>query len=92
MRIILITAHLPRLIAQSNIRNGLYNGLIFYYITDNFVQCTFQLFDLSFWENRLPASVADFLLFWVWPLKRGFTAGIIRLTYKTVVVAFRLTF
>ena len=42
MKIILITAHLPRLIAQSKFRNGLpvYNGLIFYYFNDNFVQYT----------------------------------------------------
>ena len=78
MRIILITAHLPRLIAKSKFRNGLpvYNGLIFYYFNDNFVQYTFKLFDLSYWENRLPASEADFHSVsnadrqsssWVWP-------------------------
>ena len=79
MRIILITANLPRLIAQSKFRNGLpvYNGLIFYYFNDNFVQYTFKLFDLSYWENRLPASKADFCYSvsnadslnssWVWP-------------------------
>ena len=62
MRIILITAHLPRLIAQSKFRKGLpvYNGLIFYYFNDNFVQYTFKLFALSYWENRLPASEAGF--------------------------------
>lgn len=104
MRIILITAHLPRLIAQSKFRNGLpvYNGLIFYYFNDNFVQYTFKLFDLSYWEKRLPASEADFRYSvsnadsqsssWVWPTKRSFTASIIRLTNTTVVASFRLTF
>ena len=104
MRIILITAHLPRLIAQSKFTKGLpvYNGLIFYYFNDNFVQYTFKLFDLSYWENRLPASEADFRYSvsnadsqsssWVWPTKRSFTAGIIRLTNTTVVASFRLTF
>lgn len=104
MRIILITAHLPRLIAQSKFRNGLpvYNGLIFYYFNDNFVQCTFKLFDSSYWENRLPASEADFCYSvsnadsqsssWVWPTKRSFTASIIRLTNTTVVASFRFTF
>lgn len=88
MRIILITAHLPRLIAQSNFRYGLpvYDGLIFYYINDNFAQCTFKLFDLSYWENRLPDSVA----------KTSFTAfttaGVIWLTNTMVVVSFRLAF
>ena len=104
MRIILITAHLPRLIAKSKFRKGLpvYNGLIFYYFNDNFVQYTFKLFALSYWENRLPASEADFCYSvsnadsqsssWVWPTKRSFTASIIRLTNTTVVASFRLTF
>ena len=104
MKIILITAHLPRLIAQSKFRNGLpvYNGLLFYYFNDNFVQYTFTLFDLSYWENRLPASEADFRYSvsnadsqsssWVWPTKRSFTASIIRLSNTTVVASFRLTF
>lgn len=104
MRIILITAHLPRLIAKSKFRNGLpvYNGLIFYYFNDNFVQYTFKLFDLSYWENRLPASEAGFRYSvsnadsqsssWVWPTKRSFTASIIRLTNTTVVASFRFTF
>ena len=104
MRNILITVHLPRLIAQSNITNGLHNGLVFYYITDNFVQYTFKLFDLSYCENRLPAYVADFHYpvsntdsqsSWMWPAKRSFTvftiAGIIRLTNTTVLASFRLT-
>ena len=105
MRIILITAHLTRLIAHSKFRNGLpvyNNGLIFYYFNDNFVQCTFELFDLSYWENRLPASEADFCYSvsnadslsssWVWPTKRSFTASIIRVTNTTVVASFRFTF
>lgn len=62
MRIYLNNSSSSRLIAKSKLRNGLpvYNGLIFYYFNDNFVQYTFKLFALSYWENRLPASEADF--------------------------------
>ena len=104
MRIYLNNSSSSRLIAKSKFRNGLpvYNGLIFYYFNDNFVQYTFKLFDLSYRENRLPASEAGFRYSvsnadsqsssWVWPTKRSFTSSIIRLTNTTVVASFRLTF